>query len=225
MQSHDDRPVTTAARTVLDCLRQLRLRDALAIADRAVGSGLTTVEELSQMRAFQSRWPGVLKADVGLTLVDGRRESWLESASVAAAHEHGFSMPESQIRIHRLDGTFVARVDLLWRQAGVVGEADGKGKYRGDFDDGDWSIDQAADVVLAERDRERELEALGFGVARWGSDAVLRTGADVPEALRAARRRARPQDIRCLWRAAEDDPLRAWVWPDIASSEPGPSAA
>ena len=55
---------------------------------------------------------------VSLT-ADGRRESWLESASVAVAHRRGYSMPESQIRIHDMEGNFVGRVDHLWRGAGV----------------------------------------------------------------------------------------------------------
>ena len=205
-------PVTTGARTVLDCFRQLRLRDALAIADAAVRSGLTSIPELRAMRSFQTRWPGVQCAERGLPLVDGRRESWLESASVAVAHELGYPKPASQVSIHRLDGSFVGRADFLWLGLGVVGEADGMGKYLGDFD-AEPSMESTAQRVLLERDRERGLEALGFAVARWGAVDLRGPGDGLARHLAEARRRARPEQIRCLWRQDAGDPLQEWSWP------------
>jgi hypothetical protein len=210
--------ITTPVRTVVDSFRQSRFRDALAIADAAVREGLAAMDELRAMRAFQMRWPGIRLAEEGLALVDGRRESWLESASVAVAHRRGYSVPESQIRIHDLDGAFVGRVDHLWRRAGVIGEADGRGKYRGDFDEEPATADQIAGFVLAERDRERGLESLGFSVARWGTADLRNYGEGMCRALATAARRARPESIRCLWRCNEDEPLRPWVWPPAESS-------
>jgi len=203
-------PVTTVDRTVVDCFRQLRLRDALAIADGALRRGETTPDALRAMRAFQVRWPGVTKADTGISLVDARRESWLESASVATAHQLGFSLPMSQVCIHHLDGRLIGRVDFLWALAGVVGEADGRGKYLGAYTSESWDADQAAEHMLAERERERELESVGFAVARWDTGAVLGSGTGLAEALRSARRRANPSRIRCLWRQDPGDELRLW---------------
>ena len=216
--------VTSPARTVVDSFRQSRFRDALAIADAALRSGLVAEEELRAMRAFQVRWPGIRRADEGLALVDGRRESWLESASVAVAHRRGYSVPESQILIHDMDGVFVGRVDHLWRQAGVIGEADGRGKYRQDVDETGATAEQIAEIVLAERDRERGLEALGFAVARWGTADLRNYGEGLCRALAAAGRRARPESIRCLWRRNEDEPLQPWIWPPPESSAVFPSA-
>ncbi|SDP46286.1 Transcriptional regulator, AbiEi antitoxin, Type IV TA system [Pedococcus dokdonensis] len=215
--------VTELARTVVDSFRQSRLRDALAVADAAVRLGLVQVDELRAMRAYQRRWPGIRLADEGIGLVDGRRESWLESASVAVAHRRGYSVPDSQIRIHDLDGAFVGRVDHLWRNAGVIGEADGRGKYQQGVDDS-ATAERIAEVVLAERDRERGLEALGFAVARWGTADLRNYGEGMCQALAAARRRARPQSIRCLWRRNDDDPLQPWVWPPVDSSAVFPAA-
>jgi hypothetical protein len=216
--------VTTPARTVVDSFRQSRFRDALAIADAAVRQGLVAVEELRAMRVFQARWPGVRLAEEGLALVDGRRESWLESASVAVAHRRGYSIPESQIRIHDLDGAFVGRVDHLWRRAGVIGEADGRGKYRGGLDGAEETAEQVAEAILAERDRERGLEALGFAVARWGTTDLRDYGEGLCRALAAAGRRARPAAIRCLWRRSEDEPLQPWIWPPAGASAAFPAA-
>lgn len=216
--------LTTPGRTVVDSFRQSRFRDALAIADAAVRGGLVDVEQLRAMRAFQVRWPGVRLAEEGIALVDGRRESWLESASVAVAHRRGFSVPESQIRIHDLDGAFVARVDHLWRSAGVIGEADGRGKYRGDFEGDGATAEQIADVVLAERDRERGLESLGFAVARWGTADLRDYGEGMRRALLSAARRARPQSIRCLWRRNDDEPLQPWTWRPVGAPAVFPAA-
>jgi hypothetical protein len=219
-----DMAVTGAARTVVDSFRQSRFRDALAIADAAVRDGRVVPEELQVMRAFQARWPGIKRADEGLALVDGRRESWLESASVAVAHRRGYSVPESQICIHDLDGVFVGRVDHLWRHAGVIGEADGRGKYRGDLDAVEATVEQIADIMLAERERERGLESLGFAVARWGTVDLRDYGEGMCRALTAARRRAKPELIRCLWRRNKDEPLQPWVWPPAESSALFPAA-
>lgn len=202
--------VTTVPRTVVDALRQLRLRDALAIADGALRGGLTTPAELRAMRRFQTRWPGVRAADVAMALVDHRRESWLESASVATAHRLGFPRPESQIWVHHPEGHLVGRVDLLWRGLAVVGEADGRGKYLGEYAGTTWDAEAAADHMLRERDRERELESLGLAVARWGTGELLGGGRGLGDRLQAAARRADPGKVRCLWRQDVGDPLREW---------------
>jgi hypothetical protein len=203
-------PVTTVDRTVVDCFRQLRLRDALAIADGALRVGATNLDDLRAMRAFQTRWPGITKADAGMSIADARRESWLESASVATAHQLGFSLPMSQVWIHDMDGRPIGRVDFLWPLAGVVGEADGRGKYLGEYSAAEWDAIEAAEHMLAERDRERDLESVGFAVARWDTGALRRGGNGLAEALREARRRADPSAIRCLWRQNIDDELRLW---------------
>jgi hypothetical protein len=202
--------VTTADRTVVDCFRQLRLRDALPVSDGALRAGATSLDALRAMRTFQTRWPGITKADTGLALADARRESWLESASVATAHQLGFTVPMSQVWIHHLDGRLIGRVDFVWPLAGVVGEADGRGKYLGEYAAEDWDADLAAAHMLAERDRERELESVGFAVARWDTRGLLRGGDGLATALREARRRADPSRIRCLWRQDVDQELRVW---------------
>lgn len=216
--------VTTVARTVLDAFRQLRDRDALAIADGALRLGVPP-GDLQAMRAFQSRWPGVRKADVGLAMVDPRRESWLESASVATAHRLGFSVPLSQVSIHDLDGQLIGRVDFLWPSAGVIGEADGRGKYQGEYAVDEWDPAMAAALMTAERDRERRLEAVGFAVARWGTSELLKGGQGLDRELRAAQRRADPRRIRCLWRQDPEDELKPWPTAVAPTGGDGPWAA
>jgi hypothetical protein len=202
--------VTTPARTVADVLRVGGLKDGLAMADAAVRAGIMTSEELGDARTREKGWPGVRTIDDALQLIDGRRESWLESASVAVAWRNGYSKPVAQVSIHTAEGRFVGRCDHLWHEAGVIGEADGLGKYRGDFDEGGLSADQMARRILAERDRERAFEALGFGVARWGTIDLREGGSGLVRALVEARRRARPREIQCLWRLNQGEVLRPW---------------
>jgi hypothetical protein len=53
-------------------------------------------------------------------------------------------------------GRFLGRVDFYWDDFGVVGEADGDGKY------GDRQ------ALIAEKRRQERLEEAGLVVVRWG---------------------------------------------------------
>lgn len=160
--------VTSLARTAIDCLRVLPASDGLAIADRVVRLGVTP-GELIAVRVSQPRWPGVRRARWGIGRVDGRRESWLESASVASLDGWGLPTPIPQVDVRdRASGAFVGRVDMLWRVRRVVGEADGRGKYLGEFD-GDTSESAVANRLLAANVRADRLRELGLAVVRWGT--------------------------------------------------------
>jgi very-short-patch-repair endonuclease len=153
-------PVTTRARTVADCLRHLPMLDAVAIADAALHSALVRPEALSRMLQWQCTWPLAAAGRAAGALVDGRRESALESRSAVVMHHHAIPTPLTQVDIRDAHGYFVGRADFLWPKAGVVGEADGRSKYR------------RADAVAAfeaEKDRQAALEALGLVVVRWGA--------------------------------------------------------
>ena len=157
------RPRLTPTRTVVDCARVLLPRDALAIADGALRAGLVTHDGLLAMRRHQRRWPGVASMTGILLLADGRRENWLESASAWALAAWGVPAPVPQVEVLAPDGEFLARVDALWPELGVVGEADGVGKYliQG-------TTEQAVSgAVAAEVSREKRLLHHGLAVIRW----------------------------------------------------------
>ncbi len=109
--------VTTPGRTVIDCLRELPLPDAVAVADAAVRQGLTTVRELEVLRRQQRHWPGVRAADDGIALIDPCRETWLESWSFARLWQLGVPMPQSQVEVYDVRGRLLGRVDGLWARA------------------------------------------------------------------------------------------------------------
>lgn len=107
------------------------------------------------------------RARCWLAVVDGRRESWLESASAVAFARALLPLPFPQVDVHDRAGRFVARVDGYWPHLQVAGEADGDGKFLGDFD-GDRSPEATSRRWLAAQQRADRLRALGIGVARWG---------------------------------------------------------
>lgn len=183
------------ARTVVDCFRSLRLGDALAVGDAALRRNLTSLVEIEDALDGQFRWPHVTRALRGIPLLDPRRENWLESYSAAALFQHG---------LFSLDGAFIGRVDALWEELGIVGEADGAGKYLGDFDPHqDRSSEAVARRMIAAGARESRLREVGFGVVRWDPKEIVTRPAEVAGRVQAAARRHRAGEVRAYVRYAE----------------------
>jgi len=156
-------PVTSLARTVADCLRHLPVEESVPLADAALQSPLAESDRLPRAHLDgvlrdQASWPYARAAVSALRLVDPRRESVFESRSAIVMDACGLPAPTPQAVILDTDGVFVARVDFLWGEYGVVGEADGVAKYR---------TDDPVQVFMAERERQARLEELGLVVVRW----------------------------------------------------------
>ena len=167
---HGGHPYLVPARTVVDCVRDMLPGDALAVVDAALRRGLVTGPDLVRMRQHERRWPGIAAADRILPLSDGRRESWFESTSawVMASWDVPHGIP--QVVVRDSHDRFVGRVDVLWPGLGVVGEADGRGKYLLETD-GDGPPDEvAARAVVDQVRRESRLRDLGLEVLRWDPD-------------------------------------------------------
>jgi hypothetical protein len=206
--------MTSPPRTVVDCFRKLRLGDAVAIADRALREGLVTPDELVAVFQAQHRWPGSAGSRQALPLVDPRRENWFESASAMALHAAGVPLATPQVEVFSDDGEFLGRVDFLWAEAGVIGEADGEGKLLGTVDEAlDRSPDAVARRVVAMGQRSTRLRETGFEVFHW-IPRELRDGADlVVRRYLAARRRAQPGRVQATLRCACcKDELAACRW-------------
>ncbi len=166
--------VTTVDRTVIDCLRELPPPDAVAIGDAALRAGSVSLASLGLVCAEQRGWPYITSADRCLPILDGRRENWFESWSFARLWLLGIEPPEPQVAVYDSRGRFLGRVDGLWLEAGVVAEADGSGKYLGEFDAGGASGEAAARAVLAEKVREDRIRDCGLEFVRWGFDEMGR---------------------------------------------------
>jgi hypothetical protein len=188
---------TVAARTTVDCARHLTLGDGLAVADAAVRSGATTADAVRDLREFESRWPGSLRTDAVLRLLDPRREGWLESWSAAAFHRMELPRWIPQVNVYDAQDRFLGRVDGYFPDLAVVAEADGRGKYLGDVDPTlDRSPDAVAYRVLAAGEREVGLRATGLGVVRWTTDEITRHQVRVRARWLAEVRRTDPRAIR-----------------------------
>ena len=160
----------------------------MAVADAALHHGLTTLDDIREVLRRQERWPFAAVAGLALPLVDGRRESRLESKSAVVMDLHAIPRPVPQCRILDSQRRFVARPDFVWVEHGVVGEADGRVKYAAG----------AADVIQAEKDRQARLEALGLVVVRWDERHLYGTEPVLVRRLREAFERADGRRFRGL---------------------------
>jgi hypothetical protein len=154
---------TGAARTVVDLALRDSFASALATADWALRYGLVTHEDLRRSLDAHPAVLGRERAERVLRHADGRSESVGESLSRARMIELGVPLPELQVEIDD-DAGRIGRVDFEWQGLRLVGEFDGRAKYRRDEllrgrDPGD--------VVWDEKRREDRLRATGRGVVRW----------------------------------------------------------
>lgn len=151
--------VTSRVRTVLDIATSRGLADGVVAVDAILRDDPAAGEELRRRVAERRPFPGVRRVDAVLALATGLAESPLESLSLARIHELGFPRPEQQVPFV-IDGQLF-RADFFWREAGIVGEADGRGKY------------SSAAALVDEKDREDAIRSVVRGFARWGwADAL-----------------------------------------------------
>lgn len=168
----DGLSVTGASRTIVDLAGSRGFADVLAGADHALGAGWTTTHELELGVASLAGAPGVRAARRVVSAADGRAGSVGESLSRARMIELGLPRPELQHEFTDDDG-FVAKVDFWWPRLGVVGEFDGRVKYRVEGLDDRRRLE---DRLWAEKAREDRLRALGLTVVRWTWDVALEHG-------------------------------------------------
>jgi hypothetical protein len=122
-------PLTTPDRTVVDIARSATFVEGVVAADSALRDQPIRKEDLSGIASYCQSWPGIKKAREVIAFSDPRAESPLESAARVLFHQHGLPPPELQVHVIGVHRTAVARVDFLWREAGVIAEADGDLKY------------------------------------------------------------------------------------------------
>ncbi len=161
--------VTTVARTVVDLARVASLPSAVAAADCALRHRLCTREQLRQEAdAVPPRVRGRPLASLVVDLADGDSMSVGESLSRVQMFRLGLPRPRLQVE-HHDDQGLIGVVDFDWD--GVVGEFDGKVKYR--LEAG-ADTDEAAETLWREKRREDRLR-VGSRVARWTWDIALDT--------------------------------------------------
>ena len=156
--------LTSPARTAADLARLLRRPDALAALDALLR--LPDLER-EQIRAVLDRfvgYRGVVQGRELLAIADARSESPQESRTRLRCIDAGFPAPELQIEVFDPVGTFVARLDMGWREWLKAVEFDG---------DKDHStlLQQRRD-----RARRRHAERCGWGMAVVTTEHVMGHG-------------------------------------------------
>lgn len=167
-------PVTTVPRTVVDLARALDFRAGLVVADSALHQNLTSKSELRTVLSDCHRWPGAVRAAEVVEFADGLAESVLESLGRAVFRELDLPAPELQVTITDDDGTFIGRVDFLWRQFRTIAEVDGALKYND------------RNRARAELRRDKRLRAARYEVEHFTWREIMHEQSVVGESLWAA---------------------------------------
>lgn len=162
--------ITTAAAS--DPMWALATLDSLLWSDPALLQDLPTlIEEWKGIRGLGTAREAAALARVGA-------QTALESISRFRLMMEGLPEPQLQVAFHDEDG-LIGFADLVWEDLGVIGEADGLGKY------------QTREDLIREKRREDRLRALGWIVVRWTWDEIFRDPRVVAERIRRAVARAR----------------------------------
>ncbi len=182
-------PVTSLERTAVDVALDLPTPEALITVDAAIRRGGDRKKMLAILEGMGSV-RGCREARRTLDWADGHSESPLESRGRGELMLQGVPRPLSNVTF-RFEGEEV-RPDHWWEGLGIVGEADGAGKY-----DETKITDQP---LWAERLRHGWLEnQLGLRVVRYVDREI----------------RLSPQDVAARWR-------REVAWRERLPWEPPP---
>ncbi|GAB6940471.1 type IV toxin-antitoxin system AbiEi family antitoxin domain-containing protein [Isoptericola variabilis] len=187
VMTRDGLPVTTLARTVVDCALTMHPLESLVLADSARRRGLDLDEAravLAPLPARKGRARAAWTIEHAETGVDSAWETWLRYVCLRA----GMPRPVTQAPIPTRIG--VTHCDLGWPEWKVFAEFDGRVKYRDGIlrDDHDGSTELLREKARYEAIREagydpvRVLATRGRGLA----EVVSRIAARFPPEVRAS---------------------------------------
>ncbi|MEE2034301.1 type IV toxin-antitoxin system AbiEi family antitoxin domain-containing protein [Rhodococcus chondri] len=159
----DGMRVLAVARTLVDLGATVPFEQAVVVGDHALRNGLVTLEDLETPVERMGRHPGRAKAARAVRFMSDRSDSVGESRSRVLMVREQLPLPQTQVDVFDEFGNWLARVDFLWQEHGVIGEFDGRIKYRRDG----VATTDAEDVVFREKLREDRLRHAGWVVVRW----------------------------------------------------------
>ncbi|GIG35310.1 hypothetical protein [Cellulomonas pakistanensis] len=176
VRDRDGVTVTTVARTVVDLARAGSFARGLVLADDALRRHGASVAGLAEEVTAAGGGRGVRAARRVVDEADAAAESPGESLSRARIIELGLPRPVLQHDVRDGRG-LVGRCDFFWPGLGIVGEFDGRLKYRVDGVGDRRAVEER---VWTEKRREDRLRDTGLRVVRW-------TWADALDPARLAR--------------------------------------
>ena len=167
--------ITSLARTVVDVGAHADFTRAVCMIDSALrppqrgefrhthGIAATDKESLQGLVASMAPFPGIARAKLALAFGDPLSGSIGESISRVQMHLLGFPPPLLQVPFYDSEG-LIGYADFYWPEFGMIGEFDGRVKYRDKF----YARGQLPEeVVWAEKLREDRLRAQVRSLARW----------------------------------------------------------
>ncbi len=178
----DGLAVTSLARTVTDLALFSSFTWGVVAMDAALRRGVEA-EEIQSLVTRSARRPGVETLRTVVAFADARAESPLESISRVSMARAGIPTPELQVQVLN-EGGWVATSDFGWPEFGVVGEADGAGKFAPALAEGQ-SPEQAVQATLA---RDELIRQAGWWPSHWGWQTARdahRLGEQLRSALQA----------------------------------------
>ncbi len=177
--------VTTLERTVVDVARTLDFSAAVAVADAALRRSMVpldsvpatsvTREDLVHELTKVPMRHGTARARAVIEFADGAADRPGESISRVSIATARLPRPVLQAPLYGASGRRWI-VDFWWPEFNLIGEFDGKAKYR----DAEFLRGRTPEQALMdEKEREDDLRASGRGMSRWGwnearSPALLR---------------------------------------------------
>lgn len=212
-----DVPVTVSAGvkmtglefSLVQLARRAPLDAALAATDAALyappwggTAPLTTIGRLRDEHERLLPYPGSRRMDEVLRRAREGAATPLETVSRLVIEEFGFPEPLLQHRLWLPELARFAFLDFWWPHSGVAGEADGRGKYRGDERAAASGARNAAEAaafaaaaVIGEKEREDAIRRRVRGFARWNWAEAMRrrpideylTAAGLPKTRRPRR--------------------------------------
>lgn len=168
-------PVTTLARTAVDCAREMGPLPGLVVMDAAMRAGADRDQLLALLRVDPTG-RGMARAREIVRLADAGAESPQESALRFVMLRAGLPEPETQLRVDSRLGTFWG--DLGWGRWRVLLEYDGRSKYT------------VAEALVNEKRRHDAIVEAGWRILR-----VTKEDLRTPTALVARVIRLLPADI------------------------------
>jgi hypothetical protein len=146
---------TTPVATAIALAASRPLLAGVAAIDHVLAAGSSREEFEQTMRQWHP-FHGARKARAALDHATGLAETPLESISLVGMRLGEVPEPVQQVDVVARGRRY--RVDFLWPDLGVVGEADGRIKYLTGAD------------LMAEKRREDDIRSLGLSLVRWDWD-------------------------------------------------------
>ncbi len=118
-------PVTTVARTVVDCALLLTFTAAVVLTDAALNRRQVTPEALATQLRRHPRVPGMRRAADVVAFADGRSAGVGESYSRVLLRRAGLPTPEVRMALSDAAGNSLGAAAFGYREQRVLGEFDG----------------------------------------------------------------------------------------------------